>query len=183
MVTRMSNGWTRLVVMAAGLAGFAPTAGAAPSPPAPDAAAAMMRIAAEPYRYGGSLQGTVPELDHAVEQPPIHLSIGLGAPDRDGQLAGEAILFTADRRLVAVASVSGRLTGGPTAGTGNCTLHLALPTQDVVLSGLCTADTLSGEIVSQPHHVGLLTRLVSWWDDRAVAGRYWLTPGSFDPPS
>jgi len=94
---------------------------------------------------------------------------------------GEAILFQADRRLVAQGIVSGRLVVGPTAGTGDCTLHMSLPTQDVLMRGVCTASVLSGEIVSEPRHVGLLTRLLTWWDDRAVAGRYWLTPASFDP--
>lgn len=156
------------------------TGRAAPRP-APDPAAVMARIAAEPYRYGGVLQGTVPGVREAVEQLPVHLSIGLAGPAPDGRLQGEAILFTADRHLVALGQVTGRLTGGPTAGTGDCRLQLALPAQEVALSGLCTADALSGEIVSQPRHVDLLTRLVSWWGDRAVAGRYWLTPASFDP--
>ena len=60
---------------------------------------------------------------------------------------------------------------------------MTLRAQRVTLTGLCSAGTLSGEIVSTPSHVGLLTRVVTWWDDRAVAGRYWLTPESFDPAS
>lgn len=163
------------------LAGAVPAAHAAPPPAGPDPAAAMLRIAAMPYRYGGALQGTIPGRLSPVDQPPLHLSIGLGGPSPDGRLRGEAILFTADRRLVATGPVSGRIAGGPTAGTGDCTLRLALPGQDVTLSGLCTADTLSGEIVSRPHRPDLLTRLVSWWGDRRTAGRYWLTPASFDP--
>lgn len=139
-----------------------------------DPGATMLRIASQPFRYGGELQ-------EAADQPPLHLSIGLSAPAADGSLHGEAILFRADRRLVAEGRVSGHLTAGPTAGTGDCILRLSLPTQDVLMQGVCTANTLSGEIVSRPHHVGLLTRLVTWWDDRAVAGRYWLTPPSFDP--
>lgn len=173
-------------LLAAMLAGAAPAAhAAAPSSPGPDPAAAMRRIAAMPYRYGGALQGTIPGRPSPVDQPPLHLSVGLAGPSPDGRLRGEAILFTADRRLVATGPVSGRITGspaaGPTAGTGDCTLRLALPGQDVTLSGLCTADTLSGEIVSRPRRPDLLTRLVSWWGDRQTAGRYWLTPASFDP--
>ena len=154
---------------------------AAPGP-LPDPAAAMQKIAAEPFRYGGEIQGSVPELTQSVDQPPVHLSIGLSSPATNGSLTGEAILFTADRRLVAEGPVSGRITPGLTNGTAGCDLHVALPGQDVALSGICTADTLSGEIVSAPRHVTLFTRLVSWWGDRAVAGRYWLTPASFDPP-
>lgn len=148
---------------------------------AADPAAAMKRIAAFPYRYGGALQGTVPGAAASVDQPPDHLSIGLSAPAPDGTLHGEAILFTADRHLVAIAPVSGQRTGGATPGTGSCSLRLELPAKTVMLTGLCTADTLSGEIVSTPSPGGLLARLVSWWGDRSVAGRYWLTPASFDP--
>ena len=147
----------------------------------PDPALTMRRLAAEPFRYGGDIQGSVPELTQPVDQPPLHLSIGLSAPAADGGLRGEAILFTADRHLVAEGQVSGRIMPGLSSGTAGCSLRLSLPSQDVSLSGICTADTLSGEIVSGPRHVGLLTRLVSWWGDRAVAGRYWLTPASFDP--
>ena len=147
----------------------------------PDPVAAMQRIAAEPFHYGGEVQGSVPEVAQPVDRPPLHLSIGLSAPAADGSLSGEAILFTVDRHLVAEGRLSGRIMPGLTGGTAACSLHLALPTEDVSLSGICTADTLSGEIVSQPRHVALLTRLVSWWGDRAVAGRYWLTPASFDP--
>ncbi|WP_419731083.1 hypothetical protein [Lichenicola sp.] len=157
-------------------------AAAAPLTP-PNPVAAMHRIAAEPFRYGGDVQGSVPELAQPVDQPPLHLSIGLSAPAADGSIAGEAILFTSDRHLVAEGPVSGRIMPGLTSGTAGCSLRLALPTQDVSLSGICTADTLSGEIVSAPHHVALFTRLASWWGDRAVAGRYWLTPASFDPPN
>ncbi|MGI4748594.1 MAG: hypothetical protein ACRYGI_00615 [Janthinobacterium lividum] len=146
-----------------------------------DPGATMLRIASQPFRYGGELQGTVPGLHEAVDQPPLHLSIGLSAPAANGSLHGEAILFRADRRLVDQGMVSGRLIAGPTAGTGDCTLHLSLPTQDVLMRGVCTASVLSGEIVSEPRHVGLLARLVTWWGDRAVAGRYWLTSASFDP--
>ena len=179
---RAGTGWRRPGLLAGTVICLA-SAGVAAPLPAMDPGAAMVRIAAAPYRYGGELQGTVPGIRMAVDQPPVHLSIGLQAPSPDGRLQGEAILFTADRHLVALGLVTGRLTGGPTAGTGDCMLHLALPTQDVTLSGVCTADTLSGEVVSQPHHLDPLTRLASWWDDRAVAGRYWLTPASFDPGS
>lgn len=150
-----------------------------------DPAALMRSIASRPFRYGGALQGTVPGLETAIAQPPIHLSIGLDAPSAAGALTGDAILFTADRRLVASGAVSGQLDPGPTAGTRRCTLHLALPLprpdHDVTLSGICTADTLSGEIVTHGARAGLLTRLVSWWGDSDVSGRYWLTPASFDP--
>lgn len=146
-----------------------------------DPAVTMLRIASQPFRYGGELQGTVPGLQEAADQPPLHLSIGLSAQAADGTLHGEAILFRADRRLVAQGVVTGRLIAGTTAGTGDCTLHVSLPTQDVLMRGLCTARVLSGEIISEPRHVGLLARLVSWWGDRAIAGRYWLTPASFDP--
>ncbi|NPD69380.1 hypothetical protein HN018_21315 [Lichenicola cladoniae] len=154
---------------------------AASSAPGSNPGATMLRIASQPFRYGGELQGTVPGLQDAIDPPTMHLSMGLSAPAADGSLHGEAILFRTDRRLIAEGMVSGRLVAGPTAGTGECTLHLTLPTQDVVMQGVCTAGALSGEIVSQPRHVGLLTRLATWWGDRAVAGRYWLTPASFDP--
>lgn len=147
---------------------------------AADPALTMRRMAAEPFRYGGEIQGSVPELTQSVDQPPLHLSIGLSAPALDGKLRGEAILFTADRHLVAEGEVSGRIMPGLTSGTAGCSLLLSLPSQNVSLSGICTADTLSGEIVTGPRHVGLVARLVSWWGDRAVAGRYWLTPASFD---
>ena len=150
----------------------------------PDAAALMRRIAAEPHRYGGSLQGTVPgvrEVPGAVDQPLVHLSIGLAFPDAHGMLRGDAILFDRQRRLIGSGPVVGRIAGGPTAGTAACSLRLSLPTEEVTLAGVCTDTALSGEIVSRPHRRGLLTRLVSWWGDDAVAGRYWLTSASFDP--
>ncbi len=150
---------------------------AVPAPAATDPAALMRRIAAEPYRYGGSLQGTVPGVAGAVDQPPVHLSIGLAAPDARGVLRGDAILFDRQRRLVASGPVVGLLAGGA------CSLHLSLPAEAVTLSGICTDAALSGEIVSRPRRAGLLTRLASWWDDDAVSGLYWLTPPSFDPPS
>jgi hypothetical protein len=185
----MRTGWNCGVVLAGLLAGglvagvpamavAVPATGAAPDP-----ALAMRRIALQPFRYGGALQGTVPGLSAAVDQPPVHLSIGLGRPGPDGRMTGEAILFTADRHLVAMGAVDGQLQPGQTPGTGACTLHMMLQGQTVTLSGLCSADTLSGEIVTQAARVDLLTRLVSWWDDRTVRGRYWLTPGSFDPAS
>ena len=150
---------------------------AVPSLAATDPATLMRRIAAEPYRYGGSLQGTVPGVAGAAGQPPIHLSIGLAAPDAQGVLRGDAILFDRQRRLVASGPVVGRLAGGA------CSLRLSLPAGEVTLSGICTGATLSGEIVSRPRRLDLLTRLVSWWGDEAVSGRYWLTPASFDPGS
>ncbi|MGI4798593.1 MAG: hypothetical protein ACRYG8_32045 [Janthinobacterium lividum] len=176
----MSGRWTTgiaAVLSVLGEVALAAPAGMLP----PDPAAAMRRIAALPYRYGGALQGTVPGVVTTVDQPPDHLSIGLAAPAPDGALQGEAILFTADRRLVAITLVIGRLAGGATPGTGACSLHLELPVETVTLTGVCTAATLSGEIVSTPRPGGLLRRLAAWWDDRAVAGRYWLTPASFDP--
>lgn len=171
----MSRRWTAGIAMVLSALGGAALAG-----PTPDPAAAMARIAALPYRYGGALQGTVPGVAAPVDQPPDHLSIGLAAPASDGTLNGEAILFTVDRRLVAITPVTGRIVGGATPGTGSCTLRMQLPAETVTLTGLCTAETLSGEIVSRPQR-GLLERLGAWWGDRAVAGRYWLTPASFDP--
>ncbi len=150
---------------------------AVPARAATDPAALMLRIAAEPYRYGGSLQGTVPGVAEAVGQPPVHLSIGLAAPDAQGVLRGDAILFDRQRRLVASGPVVGRLAGGA------CSLRLSLPAGEVTLSGVCTDTALSGEIVSRPRRAGLLTRLVSWWDNDAVSGPYWLTQASFDPVS
>ena len=143
---------------------------------APDPVAAMREIAAEPYRYGGSLQDMVTGSGAAVDQPPVHVSIGLAAPDAQGRVRGQAILFDQRRRLVAQGPILGSVAGGA------CELRLWLPAAGVTLSGVCTATTLSGEIVSRPHPAGLLTRLVSWWGDGAVAGRFWLTPASFDPP-
>ena len=156
---------------------------AGPALAASDPTTVMREIAAEPFRYDGALQGTVPGRRATVDQPPIHISVGLSAPDAQGGLQGEAILFDQQRRLVASGRVSGKIAGGSTAGTAACTLHLSLPSEEVTLSGVCTASTLSGEVVSQPHPADLLARLVSWWGDDAVAGRYWLTPGSFDPAS
>lgn len=156
---------------------------AAPALAVSDPATVMREIASEPYRYDGVLQGTVPERRFAVDQPPIHLSVGLAAPDARGRLQGEAILFDQHRRLVASAHVSGQIAGGPTAGTAACALHLSLPSEELTLSGVCTASTLSGEIVSQPRSADLLARIVSWWGDDAVAGRYWLTSAGRSPAS
>ena len=144
---------------------------------APDPAVVMREIAAEPYRYGGSLQGMVPGSTAVADQAPIHVSIGLAAPDAQGRVRGQAILFDQKRRLVALGPISGSATGDA------CELRLSLPAAEVTMSGVCTTATLSGEIVSRPHPEALLTRLVSWWGDAAVMGPYWLTPASFDPGS
>ncbi|MBE7210092.1 MAG: hypothetical protein INR65_03665 [Gluconacetobacter diazotrophicus] len=157
---------------------------AAPPPaPSPDVAALMREIAGQPYRYGGALIGTVPGLAGPVDQPPVHLAIGLSAPEADGTLHGRAILFDAERRLVAEGPVTGRLDPGFSPVTRPCALHLSLPQGPVDLSGTCTATLLSGEVVSQPGPPDLVTRIAFWWGDRATTGRYWLDRDSFDPPA
>jgi hypothetical protein len=184
MRSRHRTGRSRAVLLGVLLAGSWSAQAAATDRPGETEAlspASMMRfIAAEPFRYGGSLQGTVPGVAGAVDQPPIHLAIGLGTPGPGGRLDGGAILFTTDRHLVGASEVTGHLKPGPTAGTGACVLHLTVLNQPITLSGLCTADTLSGEIVIGSAPAGPLTRLFTWWADRTVSGRYWLTPASFD---
>ena len=151
---------------------------AAPAMAVTDPTALMRRIAAAPFRYGGSLQGTVPGVPVSVDRPPVHISIGLGSPDTQGRVRGEAILFDRRRQLIASGPVLGHLASGP---GGACSLLLSLPADRVMLSGVCTPTVLSGEIVIQPHPAGdLLARLASWWGNDAVAGRFWLTQASFD---
>jgi len=176
-------GWC-IALMSAGV--LLPAGARAAAPSYPDPAPIMQRIAAEPFRYGGALQGTIPVETTTDGQPalapePVHLAVGLSGVGPDGRIAGEAILFTADRHYVASGPVSGHMEAGWSAATATCQLSLALPGRSVKLDGICTPTGLSGEIVSNPEHVGFLTRIVTWWGDRAVAGRYWLTPDSFDP--
>ena len=181
-VTTVPRG-THTAFLAALVIGLPCAASALPAPvQQEDPAAVMARIAAAPFRYGGDVQGTVPGRADAVDRPPLHLSLGL-AVQPDGRLTGEAILFTADRHLVALGPATGRIAGGPTPGTAACHLDLALADRAVSLNGVCSRDVLSGEIVSRPQPLGLLARLVTWWGDREVTGSYWLTPASFDPAS
>ena len=174
------------MVLSAGLACIMGAWTAAAAGPVTDPGATMRWIAAQPFRYGGALQGVVPGAAGAIDQPPVHLSIGLGAPDSTGRIQGKAILFTADRHLVALGPVDGRIVAGSMPGIGSgsgCTLRMMLADRTVTLSGSCSARALSGEIVSRASRVGGLARLVSWWGEDPVSGRYWLTPESFDPAS
>ena len=115
----MRTGIRTGLVLVAVLAGHPAVAASGPQTGAqPDPALTMQRMAARPYRYGGSLGGRIPGSYGIPDRPPAHISIGLEAPDRDGRIRGEAILFTADRRLIASSDVDGDLRGGSTPGTG-----------------------------------------------------------------
>ena len=88
-----------------------------------------------------------------------------------GGIVGEALLLTPDRRLLAASAVTGRV------DDGGCHLSLELNGDQVRLDGTCRPDLLAGELTRSPPRPDLLTRLVAWWDDRAVHGEAWLAAG------
>lgn len=163
--------------------------------PVPEPGGLMRTIAMQPFRYGGDLDGSLLGLPE-VGTRPVHLAIGLGAPSRDGQVQGNAILFDGQRHLLAEGRVDGMLQTQPGGGIAPCALRLqldgvvladgapaasVLPAGGVLLTGSCSSNTLSGEIRARPPRLPLLGRLISWWGDRETTGRYWLTADSFDP--
>ena len=132
--------------------------------------ALLRQMAAQPLRYGGILERP---LDG-------RLLIGLDAPGSDGMLHGETMLLTADRHLIDIGTVSGRVQAPHVPGGQDCTLDLAFARHVATLHGICGARTLSGELTSRTSDPpSWLTRQIFWWDRGDSLGRAWLTTAAF----
>lgn len=134
--------------------------------------------AAVPVPDDVTVQRAVAEYDRgawhfegSVDVSPIHGRLAMSlSEDSRGELAGEALLMTSDRRVLAVASVSGRASGT------DCRLQFPLGDRIEVVSGICSSNIISGRLVSSPRRIELFDRLVFWWDDHDVVGEAWLAP-------
>ena len=136
--------------------------GARAAPPSP--VAARLAVAAferGTARYQGTIDG--PDLSG-------HLLVSLDERP-SGELAGEALLLTPDHRLLAAAPVSGLAHG--TA----CSVSFAFDPRPTTLDGICSPALLGGTLTTEPRRTDLLTRLIFWWDDRAIPGEAWLASG------
>ena len=136
---------------------------------AADPNALMRRMSAQPWRYGGRL---------CCARPGI-LLMAFDLPDPDGSLRGEAMLLTPDRHLIATATVTGQWQLGTVPGGHACTLRMALPQREMVISGVCSATTLSGRVSSHALPGGWLDSVVHWWGDEQDSGQAWMTQAAF----
>jgi hypothetical protein len=152
--------------LAVGLTAFLPARARGEEPNA-----LLRSMTAKPLRYGGVLRGPVNG----------RLLLALDEPAPDGGLQGKAMLLTDDRHLIETATVSGNWAAAPVPGGHDCTLRLSLADRTVTLLGLCTADTLSGQILTRRKGANWLTRQILWWDHADAGGRYWLTGAAFYP--
>lgn len=133
---------------------------AAPPDPA-QANAAVLAYQRGAFRYQGTLGG--PDLRG-------RLLVSLSEA-RDGTLAGEALLLSPDRRLLAASPVSGRLT------VQGCHLGLVFAPDPVAVDGICTPTVIGGRLRRSPPPQDFVSSLLFWWDDRSTDGQAWLASG------
>lgn len=125
---------------------------------------AVQRAVAEFYRDAWRFEGSI---SGSPVQGRLAMSL---SEDARGDLAGEALLMTTDRRVLAVTTVSGRADGT------DCRLQFPLGDRIEVVSGTCSPNVVAGRLVSSPRRIDLFDRLAFWWDDRDIIGEAWLAP-------
>ncbi|MCQ8239422.1 hypothetical protein [Rhizosaccharibacter radicis] len=155
------------------------TAGA----PTPALSSLVARMAAQPFRFGGDVAGTLPDTvadpDRGSRLPaPSRLLIALGPVGTDGRSSGDALLMDGARRLIATGTVQAAVNAA-----GDCRVSMAFSDGErAELDGTCRADTISGPLTLQGRRPGFIRRVASWWDDRRVDGWAWMDRASFDVP-
>ena len=162
MAGRSLTGRAAGLLMLLGLPGVAAQAA--------DPDALVRRMAAQPFHYGGMIEGPVVG----------RVLIGLDAPAHDGAVHGEAMLLTTDRHLIDTGTVSGRVQGAPVPGGRDCRLDFRFAGRVTTLRGVCAASTLSGEITAGNNdRPGWLARQIFLRKSGGSGGRAWLTEAAF----